>query len=329
MKKSHVNVLKIAFTTLLLLLLYRKLDVAGFAAIVRGIWILPLGGFFLICGVNMWLSSMRWGLLLRADGFDISIKKLFVSHWIGSFFNFFMPSNIGGDVYRIADIAKKSGKPVNTVASVFADRLFGFIAMSSLGFIFPLIGFRQVPEEHRWTLLIPLVVFLGLLFLAGLIWQQGLLRFAARFLPVRLREKVEWILGLFLASMRQYGRDPAVLLKCLGLSVAFQFLVIVAVFCVGTALRLGIPFFGYCVFVPLVGLLESVPSTINGMGFRDAGYIMFFTAFGLPDPLAAAPAMALLYMMLTLVYASCGGLLFLRRLYGADATEVASVGSEK
>ena len=67
-------------------------------------------------------------------------------------------------------------------------------------------------------------------------------------------------------------------------------------------------------FVPLVCLLESVPSTINGMGFRDAGYIMFFSAAGLADPTAAAPAMSLLYMTLTLLYASCGGALFLRRI---------------
>lgn len=317
MKKVYTNLLKIVFTVLLLTLLYRKLDVDGFLTIVRGIWVLPLGGFFLICGVNMWLSSMRWGLLLRADGFDIPVRKLFVSHWIASFFNFFMPSNIGGDVYRIADITKKSGKPVNTVASVFADRLSGFVAMSSLGFVFPLIGLRHVPEEHRWKLLIPLLVFLGFLFVAGLLWQQKVLRFFTRFFPIRLREKVDHIMGLFLASMRQYSRDPLVLVKCLGLSLVFQFLVVVAVYCVGTALRLGIPFFDYCVFVPLVSLLESVPSTINGMGFRDAGYIMFFSAAGLADPTTAAPAMALLYMMLTLMYASCGGLLFLRRLYGA------------
>lgn len=313
MKAWQKNVLKLALTALILALLYRKVDLEGFAKILRGARLWPLTGFFAICGVNMWLSSSRWGLLLRADGLDIPTSKLFVSHWIASFFNFFMPSNIGGDVYRIADIAKKSGKPVNTVASVFADRLTGFIAMSLLGFVFPLAGLREVPPEHRWKLAIPLVVFLGFLVVAALVWQQGAMRACARLLPGKLRAKVDKILALFLESVRQYGKDPAVLAKCLGLSLLFQFLVIAAVFCVGTSLRLGIPFFSYCVFVPLVCLLESVPSTINGMGFRDAGYIMFFSAAGLADPTAAAPAMSLLYMTLTLLYASCGGALFLRR----------------
>ncbi len=317
MKKVHKNILKITLTAVILGLLYRKMDVDGFLKILRDIRLWPLTGFFLICVSNMWLSSLRWGLLLRADGLDIPTRKLFVSHWIASFFNFFMPSNIGGDVYRIADIAKKSGKTVNTVASVFADRLAGFIAMSMLGFLFPLIGLREVPAEHRWKLAIPLVVFLGFMFLAALVWQQGILRFMAKFLPGKLRTKVEKILELFLESVREYGRNPLVLVKCLLLSLVFQFMVIVAVYCVGTSLRLPIPFFSYCVFVPLVCLLEAVPSTINGMGFRDAGYIMFFSAVGLANPTTAAPAMSLLYMMLTLIYASCGGLLFLRRLRNA------------
>lgn len=317
MKKAYRNILKITFTAVILGLLYRKMDIDGFRAIMGGIRLWPLTGFFLICVSNMWLSSLRWGLLLRADGLDIATRKLFVSHWIGSFFNFFMPSNIGGDVYRIADIAKKSGKTVNTVASVFADRLTGFIAMSMLGFLFPLIGLREVPVEHRWKLAIPLVVFLGFMFLAALVWQQGILRFMAKFLPRKLRAKIEEILEMFLASVREYGRNPVVLIKCLLLSLLFQFMVIVAVYCVGSSLRLGIPFFSYCVFVPLVCLLESVPSTINGMGFRDAGYIMFFSAVGLESPTSAAPAMSLLYMMLTLIYASCGGILFLRRLRNA------------
>lgn len=317
MKKSHKTLLKIAITALIMILLYRRMDWAGFAGILRGIRLWPLTGFFAICVVNMWLSSFRWWMLMRADGIDIPVHKLFVSHWIASFFNFFMPSNIGGDVYRIADISKKSGKAPNTVAAVFADRLTGFIAMSLLGFVFPLIGLRMVPEGSRKVLLIPLAIFLCFIVVAALVLQQGFLRFMLRVVFRGKHGKVEMFLDKFLESVRAYGRRPGVLARCLLVSLLFQFLVAVAVFCVGTSLGLGIPFFSYCIFVPLVSLLESVPSTINGMGFRDAGYVMFFTAAGIPSPKESAAAMALLYMMLTLVYASLGGILFLRRLQKA------------
>ncbi len=299
---------------MLLALLYGRMDWRGFWDIVRNVNPVLLMGFFAICVINMWLTSMRWGMLLRADGLEVPTAKLFASHWIGSFFNFFMPSNIGGDVYRVADIAKKSGKAVNALASVFADRLLGFVAMAALGFVFPLFGLGKVPSEHRAKLLIPLGVFFCFMVLVALIWQREILLWFARFLPSRIRGKVEDVLGKFLESAQAYGKKPMVLIKCMMLSFLSQFNLIVAVFCVGASLGLGIPFFLYCVFVPLVGLLEAVPSTINGMGFRDAGYIMFFTAAGLEPPAAPAAAMSLLYMMLTLLYASFGGLIFLRRL---------------
>ena len=46
---------------------------------------------------------------------------------------------------------------------------------------------------------------------------------------------------------------------------------------------------------------------------RGAWRIVDEIYLGLADPTAAAPAMSLLYMTLTLLYASCGGALFLRR----------------
>ena len=68
-------------------------------------------------------------------------------------------------------------------------------------------------------------------------------------------------------------------------------------------------------------LLEAVPISINGIGLRDAGYLMFFTAVGLAgrgaDPATASGTLSLCYMAFTLAYACGGGLLFLRRLFAS------------
>lgn len=314
MNTKQKNALKLIFTTLLLVLLYRRMDWMRFASILRGIRPVPLLGFYFICILNMWMSSLRWRMLLQADDLHISTSKLFTSHWIASFFNFCMPSNIGGDVYRVADIAQKSGKAVNALASVFADRLTGFVAMALMGFVFPLIGLNQVPPEKRLILLVPLAIFLCFILVVLLVWQQKILRWSVRFMPLKIRAKTMEILETFLASARSYGKQPAIPVKCLLISLAFQFNVIIAVFCVGTSLGLQIPFFLYCVFVPLVGLLEAVPFSINGMGFRDLGYVMFFTAANLKEPTETAGVMAMLYMALTFIYASFGGIICLGRV---------------
>ena len=324
-KRAAITALKLAVTALLLFLLYRKVDGRGFSQALRGLRWAWVPAFFAIAFANMWLSSLRWGLLLRSDGVGIPTRKLFASHWIASFFNFFLPSNVGGDVYRVADVGRKSGSAAGSLASVFVDRLCGFLAMSLLGFVFPLAGLGLVPPESRPLLLVPLAVFLGFLCVAALLWQQGVVRFFARALPGRARAAVERLLDVFFASVRAYGRRPSVLVRAFAISLVFQFLVFVAVWTVCRALGIPVSLAECCVFVPFVCLLEAVPLSINGIGLRDAGYLMFFTAVGLAgrgaDPATASATLSLCYMAFTLAYALGGGLLFLRRMFaGAPRT---------
>ena len=103
-----------------------------------------------------------------------------------------------------------------------------------------------------------------------------------------------------------------------------------AIWTVGRTLRFPVPFAWYCVFAPLVCILEALPVSINGMGLREAAYAVFFgiafplVSFAPPEGLDAeafartcAGAMALGYMALTLAYALGGGALLLFRLFRA------------
>ncbi len=322
MKKLARTFLKAAFALLLLALLYRKADGHAFGAALRGLewrWCVP---FFAILVCNTWISAVRWGLLLRADGVRVHTGKLFASYLISSFFNFFLPSNVGGDVYRIADIANKSGRGAGSLASVFADRLCGFLALSLMGFAFPLLGLRMMPPEKRTLLLVPLVVFLGFLLLAALAMQPWLAGLAIRALPVRFRDGAGRKVDAFFESMRAYAKDRRALAGALALSLWIQLFVLLAIWCVARALALPVTLAECGVFVPFVCLLEAVPVSINGIGLRDAGYMLFFTAVGLgergADPAASSAALSLCYMAFTLAYSCAGGLLFLNRLFRGE-----------
>ena len=59
-------------------------------------------------GIGLYLtmilaSTWRWGLLLKAQHLDFRFRSLTSSFLVATFFNNFLPSNIGGDVVRIAD----------------------------------------------------------------------------------------------------------------------------------------------------------------------------------------------------------------------------------
>lgn len=321
-KRTQITFLIKATVSLTLIgILYCRIDLAALHHHLAALRWWPMALFFLILIINTVLSAAKWHALLAADDVHIPLRKLVVSYLIGTFFNVFLPSTVGGDGYRIIDISRRSGKTVNTVASVFADRLSGFLALSFMGLLFPLLGWRLIGA--RWVLLIPLLAFSGFASLVALLWQQSLLRWIAGRIGGTWGRKITAILDTFLASISAYRRRRSVLVKIMTISFTFQFLVIVAIYCLGLALSLEVPFLPFCVFVPLISLLEAIPITIFGIGLREFGYTLFMTAVA--HDAADGVALALVYTAATLVYCSLGGILFLMRRHATTATTAPEV----
>ena len=250
--KKHLTLLaKLLVMTGLLAVLYRHVDFAAFRAALAGLvwgWLPLIYALFLL---NTTLSARKWQLLLRADGVRAPLGSLLASYLIGTFFNLFLPSSIGGDSYRVVD-ASRHGGAAKSFASVFADRLTGFLAL------------------HR-----------------------------------------------FLDSLAGYHADRALLARVFGISLLFQMLAIVIIFCISQAMAWTVPFIYFCIFVPLITLGEALPISIFGIGVRDSLYVSFFAQGGASREQSLA--LALVYVLITIVYSLLGGVLFLLRKPPAKA----------
>ena len=76
------------------------------------------------------LSTWRWRLLLQAQGHPGPLRRLSASYLVATFFNNFLPSNIGGDVIRVRDSSRLTGSTTTTSLAVVAiDRILGFGAL--------------------------------------------------------------------------------------------------------------------------------------------------------------------------------------------------------
>ncbi len=308
-------VLKIAVTLLLLHVLYARIDAGALAARLGGLrwgWVAAFGGLLL---ANTALSTLKWRMLLSADGIRMHFGSLLASYWIGSFFNVFLPSTIGGDAYRIADIGRRSARAARTAASVMADRLSGFLALALYGLLlFP--SFRRTYSADPRLLLLPTAALAGLLLLGFVLWEGAWLRRGARLLPAAVRPRAERVLAALLAAIRVYTGRRSVLAGILALSFLFQFFAIAAVYCLGRAAGLDLPLRPFGFFVPFISLMEMIPVSIFGIGLRDTGYVWFMLSVGRTR--ADAAALSVLYVAATVVYVSIGGLLYLgRTLAGA------------
>jgi uncharacterized membrane protein YbhN (UPF0104 family) len=92
------------------------------------------------------------------------------------------------------------------------------------------------------------------------------------------------------------------------LSFVFQAVVIAVVFLNARALDLAFPFSAFAVFVPLISLAGMIPVSVNGLGVREALYILFFGRLGAPTEVSLS--LALLYLAVTLVASLPGGVVY-------------------
>jgi hypothetical protein len=74
------------------------------------------------------------------------------------------------------------------------------------------------------------------------------------------------------------------------------------------ALSLAVPLSAVAVFVPLVSLAGMVPVSVNGLGVREALYILLFGQIGVSPE--SSVSLALVYLAVTVVASLPGGLVY-------------------
>ena len=120
---------KLSVSIVLLAILFSRIDVGQLwhtARLASVPWLLAA---LLIYGVNILASTWRWKLLLDAQDVPFRKRRLLGSFLVASFFNNFLPSNIGGDVIRIGDTARAAGSKTLATTVVLADRVLGLMAL--------------------------------------------------------------------------------------------------------------------------------------------------------------------------------------------------------
>lgn len=94
--------------------------------------------------ISRFFTILRWHILLKSAGIDISFSRSSQLTFTGLFASNFLPTTIGGDVVRLAGLMKYGYKRSISLASLVADRLIGLIGMLfTVPFgLFPLLTFN-------------------------------------------------------------------------------------------------------------------------------------------------------------------------------------------
>lgn len=305
--------LKLLISCGLFLLLYQKTPLNEIHAVFAQCNLFLLAVIFVLLLANTSLSALKWRILLLSDGIDIPLRKLVVSYLIGGFFNIFLPSNIGGDAYRIYDVMHRSKEGVRSAASVFADRLSGFIALVTLSLVSSVfVAFRL---DRPPLILLPMIILLALLTIIFLLWRQTPIRWMLHATSLDRMGPVAAICEKLLETFGRYAAESRTIVRVMLISFLFQSLLVVAVYLMALSLHTTVPWMYFGAFVPLITLMEAIPVSVYGIGIRDVGYVYFFGMAGMGE--VQTRSLALLFLAITVGYSLVGGGLYLSRVYMA------------
>ena len=272
----------------------------AWAALTRARWELWAAGLGVYLAAQV-VSSVRWRMLARVQGFSGSPSRYLAYYFIGMFFNLILPTSIGGDMLRTWYLATREGGAVPrerrqaaAFLSVSGDRLNGLLALIGVACAAALCRPTSLPPWIDWT--VAGLAAAALLGLAVFPWIGPLL--ASR---PRLRGLAHG------ASL--YVKDPRTLLIATLLSVLVQGANVLLAWLMGEALGLHVPPAYYGILAPLVALLALLPISLNGMGLREAGTVILLAPLGVSA--GEAVTLAVLTFAVYTAASLCGGAVLL------------------
>ncbi|MDL5046021.1 lysylphosphatidylglycerol synthase transmembrane domain-containing protein [Oscillatoria amoena NRMC-F 0135] len=275
------------------------------------IWLLPALAlsFYMI-----FITAVRWRLLLRVQGIFFTVRHVLCINWIGCFFNNFMPGGTGGDliklVYAIKGAPEKKG-PV--FMSIVVDRVIGLLGLFILLTVMLAINAREAFEEPATRKVVLAAVGIMVCAIGAVVvglWRSlpahvPLVGWVLRKLP--LREKLLPLVDAY----QIYARHPRVVAEALGISLTVHASLVLMTWFLSLAfvpggVSLGLLFF----VVPMITLLVSIPITPGGLGVREGLFIRFLTVH---EGVAAAAALSIGFMsfVCNLIMSLPGGLVYI------------------
>jgi uncharacterized membrane protein YbhN (UPF0104 family) len=214
------------------------------------------------------LSAFRWRLLAEPMGFQRPLKQFLAYYFISMFFNLFLPTSVGGDVWRACYLDNRSGRWFLALLTVIMDRVSGLLVLLMLAAV----------------ALIACPIALPVWVKHGVGGTVGMAMAAMIALVLLERRHIRWTpFQNLMEALRHYQQRPKLWISANMISFFVQSLNVVIVWLLGSALSMHIPASYYWITVPMVTLMTLLPVSINGMGVREAGMVLFLSPLGVAE----------------------------------------------
>ncbi len=314
-KNTRRILIKCIVSCLLLAYLIYKADMSAIWSALKTaspFWIVVSFSLHII---GFLLTALRWKMLLAARGSHLSTWYLLRSVLIGIFFNNFLPSTVGGDVYRAYDTAGQVGSKTESMTVVVVERLTGIFALGLFAIFALFLGFSHFGRIPIIWLAITGLGTAFLLFLAAMNHHVARAIKAIFEHPEMIKfpflRKVQAKSKQIYDALCVYKRNKRVMFVAFLLALFLQINVIVHYYFISSALGLNVPLTYFFLIIPVVTVILMVPIFINGVGGRELVYTLLLGVFGVTKP--EAIAFSWIAFGMVLVQGIAGGVVYVVR----------------
>jgi hypothetical protein len=253
---------------------------AGFVKVKQvivqsNLWILLICLILYLIGQA--ICSYKWKILAEALGFTNRTKEYFQYYFTGMFFNLFLPTTVGGDVIKSWYLSKNSSSNNNLTAfySVLADRITGVAVIVLIATVAMSVSIgNNIPLSWKIPVFCVLFCIMALPFIFRAI------------IISKFRTNQKFL--VILTVIKTYLNNKTVIAKALWWALMFHLTVIGIHILIGKNLGINISPYYYLILYPVSAIAGFIPVSFNGIGPREASYLIYFGFAGIES----APAVA-------------------------------------
>jgi glycosyltransferase 2 family protein len=255
--------------------------------------------------INVFISAYKWKIILAIHGIVYKFGKLNRYYFTSVFFNNFLPSNIGGDAYRIYRTMQPKVQRAGAVAAVLVERSTGFWALITAGFMGALWHAKSTGMQPEWILPALLLLGGGTALPVVLFGGSG---FIGNFISSRYKipKKIDLLIELY----KDYRNHPIKTLQIIAISFAFHLFTLSWMFVLAYAVGFPVGLHKLIIGLAISNLAALLPISINGIGLLDGSFIFIMKELGMPYE--GALMMMLLIRALLIPLSCIGGLFYLK-----------------
>jgi uncharacterized protein (TIRG00374 family) len=218
---------------------------------------------------------------------------------------------MGGDVVRIYELWKYTGKKEETIASVFVERFTGMVMLTVVSLGAVIVNLKTYNNSLLTGSLAFCVIVIAVV--GWLVIDTRPFEFARKLVDTRMPflNRIFSKIARIHSAVGEYREDSTALWIAMINSLIFYFLAVINVWVSAMAFNQDVSFTGILVAVPAILLIMNLPISIGGIGLMEFAYTFTFEIIGYSSTLGLSTA--LLIRAKTFIDGGIGG--FIHLLY--------------